>query len=85
MTVSVITDKWERIPSLPSPARSLQRLGRPLSRQQLSGDAKFKLDAPYQNIRYLVVNFKSGLPTEMEFYGTYKAVQNQKLLFLQRY
>ena len=73
MTLSVITDKWERIPVATFTGQEYNGWVGPYPDRQLSGDAKFKLDAPIKNIRYLVVNIKSGLPTEMEFYGTYKA------------
>ncbi|MBE9460253.1 carbohydrate-binding protein [Dyadobacter subterraneus] len=73
MTLSVITDQWERIPVATFTGQEYNGWVGPYPNRQLSGDAKFKLDTPIKNIRYLVVNIKSGLPTEMEFYGTYKA------------
>jgi endoglucanase len=73
MTLSVINDKWERIPIATFTGQEYNAWVGPYPDRQLSGDAKFKLDAPIKNIRYLVANVRSGLPTEIEFYGTYKA------------
>ncbi|WP_254561692.1 carbohydrate-binding protein [Dyadobacter diqingensis] len=71
MTLSVITDQWERIPVATFTGQEYNGWVGPYPDRQLSGNAKFKLDAPVTNIRYLVLNIKSGLPTEMELYGTH--------------
>lgn len=73
MTLSVITDTWERIPVATFTGQEYNGWVGPYPDRQIAGDAKFKLDKPVSNIRYLVVNIKSGLPSEMEFYGQYQA------------
>jgi endoglucanase len=78
LTVSVITDTWQRIPVAtftgaqydvwvgPYPGRS----------------SVFKLDTPVTNIKYLVINSWSNYPAELELRGWYKApdpvASNQK-------
>lgn len=71
MTLSVITDQWERIPIATFTGEIYNGWVGPYPDRQLSGNAQFKLDHPVSNIRYLVMNIKSGLPTEIEFYGSH--------------
>ncbi|MDQ6480847.1 carbohydrate-binding protein [Dyadobacter sp. LHD-138] len=71
MTLSVITDQWERIPIATFTGQEYNGWVGPYPDRQLSGNAKFKLDAPVTNIRYLVLSIKNGMPTEMELYGTH--------------
>jgi len=71
MTISVITDQWERIPIATFTGEVYNGWVGPYPDRQLSGNAQFKLDQPISNIRYLVINIKSGLPTEIEFYGSH--------------
>jgi len=71
MTLSVITDQWERIPVATFTGEVYNGWVGPYPDRQLTGNAQFKLDHPVSNIRYLVINIKSGLPTEIEFYGSH--------------
>jgi len=71
MTLSVITDQWERIPVATFTGEIYNGWVGPYPDRQLSGNAQFKLDTPVSNIRYLVLTIRSGLPTEMELYGTH--------------
>jgi endoglucanase len=71
MVLSVITDQWERIPIATFTGQEYNGWVGPYPDRQLSGNAKFKLDTIVSNIRYLVLNIKNGLPTEMELYGTH--------------
>lgn len=71
MTLSVITDQWERIPVATFTGEIYNGWVGPYPDRNLSGNAQFNLDHPVSNIRYLVINIKSGLPTEIELYGTH--------------
>lgn len=71
MTVSIITDQWQRIPIATFTGSEYNTWVGPYPNRQLTGDAKFTLDVPIANARYLVINSWWGYPTEMELYGTY--------------
>lgn len=71
LTLSVITDQWERIPVATFTGEIYNGWVGPYPGRQLSGDAQFKLDQPLSNIRYLVMTMSNTLPTEIEFYGSY--------------
>jgi endoglucanase len=73
MIISVITDQWQRIPIATFTGDIYNGWVGPYPDRHLTGNAQFKLDAPVTNIRYLVMNIPNVLPTEIEFYGTYKA------------
>ncbi|SEJ31056.1 Por secretion system C-terminal sorting domain-containing protein [Dyadobacter sp. SG02] len=71
LTLSVITDQWERIPVATFTGEIYNGWVGPYPDRQLSGDAQFRLDQPMSNIRYLVMTMSNTLPTEIEFYGSY--------------
>jgi hypothetical protein len=71
LTLSVITDQWERIPVATFTGEIYNGWVGPYPDRQLSGDAQFKLDVPMSNVRYLVMTMSNTLPTEIEFYGSY--------------
>ncbi len=73
LTVSVITAEGKRvnIGTFYAGPRNVW-LG-PHPDRAVTGNAQYLLDAPMLNIRYIVLNVWGNYPTEMEFYGTYKA------------
>ena len=71
MTLSVITDTWQRIPIATFTGEIYNGWVGPYPGRTLAGNALFKLDASVSNIRYLVLTIRSGMPTEMELYGSY--------------
>lgn len=71
MTLSVITDQWQRIPIATFTGEEYNGWVGPYPDRQLSGEAKFMLDVPITNARYLVINAWWGYPTEIELYGSY--------------
>ncbi|AUD00892.1 carbohydrate-binding protein [Spirosoma pollinicola] len=71
MTLSVITDTWQRIPIATFTGEIYNGWVGPYPGRTLAGNALFKLDASVSNIRYLVLTIQSGMPTEMELYGSY--------------
>ncbi|GAB4025541.1 carbohydrate-binding protein [Spirosoma koreense] len=71
MTLSIITDQWERIPIATFTGESYAVWVGPYPGRSVSGDAQFKLDQPIGNARYLVINTYGAFPTEMELYGAY--------------
>lgn len=71
LTLSVITDQWQRIPIATFTGEIYNGWIGPYPNRQLSGDAQFKLDQPMSNVRYLVMTMSNTLPTEIEFYGSY--------------
>ncbi|WP_080056163.1 carbohydrate-binding protein [Spirosoma aerolatum] len=71
MTVSIITDQWQRIPIATFTGDQYAAWVGPYPNRSTSGDAKFKLDVPISNARYLVINTYGAFPTEMELYGSY--------------
>ena len=71
MTLSIITDTWQRIPIATFTGDQYATWVGPYPSRTTSGDAKFKLDQPISNARYLVINTYGSFPTEMELYGSY--------------
>lgn len=71
MLLSVITDKWERIPYATFTGSVYNGWVGPYPDREAPGDTKFLLDSALSNIRYLILTIQSGMPTEMEFYGDY--------------
>jgi len=73
MVLSIITDQWQRIPIATFTGDVYNGWVGPYPDRHLTGENQFKLDAPVSNARYLVLTIPNTLPTEIEFYGTYKA------------
>ncbi|KAA9357655.1 carbohydrate-binding protein [Larkinella humicola] len=71
MTLSVITDQWQIIPIATFTGQEYNGWVGPYPTRPTTGDAKFRLDVPISNARYLVLNAWWGYPTEMELYGSY--------------
>ncbi|WP_262707745.1 carbohydrate-binding protein [Larkinella knui] len=71
MTLSIITDQWQTIPIATFTGQEYNGWVGPYPNRSLTGDAKFKLDVPITNARYLVLNAWWGYPTEIELYGKY--------------
>ncbi|WP_345031173.1 carbohydrate-binding protein [Ravibacter arvi] len=71
MTISVINDQWQRIPVATFTGESYGSWTGPYPDRNTGGEARFNLDSAVTNIRYLVLKIRSGLPTELEFYGTH--------------
>lgn len=69
MTLSVITDTWQRIPVATFTGGQYQRWVGP----DPSQPDNFKLSAPISNIRYLVITATWAYPTEIELTGSYAA------------
>ena len=71
VTVSIITDKWQRIPI----ARFIgDKYNQWVGPDPASPD-NFSLKTPISGARYLVLNTSGAYPTEMELYGSYQAGQ----------
>lgn len=79
MTLSIITDKWERIPIARFIGNKYQIWVGPDPDQP----TLFSLKEPISNARYLVLNSYGFYPTEMELYGTYQAGKEPALAPLQ--
>lgn len=77
MTLSVITDQWQRIPIATFTGTDYAAWVGPYPDRSISGNAKFKLDQPITNARYLVINTYGSFPTEIELYGSYVAPSQQ--------
>ncbi|MCK8495661.1 T9SS type A sorting domain-containing protein [Spirosoma sp. RP8] len=73
MTLSIITDKWERIPIARFVGDRYQSWVGP-NPDQLD---EFNLKTPITGARYLVINTSGSYPTEMELYGVYQPSQRQ--------
>ena len=71
MTLSIITDQWERIPIATFKGKYYATWAGPYPDRETTGNAQFKLDQPISGARYLVMNSWGALPTEMELYGSY--------------
>lgn len=71
VTLSVITDQWERIPIATFTGLEYNGWVGPYPDRPITGDARFKLDVPISNARYIVLNAWWNYPTEIEFYGSY--------------
>ncbi len=69
MTLSVITDTWQRIPVATFTGSQYNKWVGPDPNQP----NVFKLNTPVSNIRYLVLTATYAYPTEIELYGTYTA------------
>jgi endoglucanase len=69
MTLSVITDTWQRIPVATFTGGQYQRWVGPDPNQP----DNFKLNTPISNIRYLVITASWAYPTEIELTGSYAA------------
>ncbi|PRY40086.1 putative secreted protein (Por secretion system target) [Spirosoma oryzae] len=68
LTISIITDTWERIPIA-------QFIGDKYDTWVGPDPSKpdvFTLTTPVTGARYLVINTSGAYPTELEFYGSYK-------------
>ncbi|QKZ14410.1 carbohydrate-binding protein [Spirosoma sp. KUDC1026] len=76
VVLSVITDQWQRIPIATFTGQEYGTWVGPYPDRNLDGDAKFKLDVPVSNIRYLVLHIQGELPTEIELYGTYTTMSS---------
>ncbi|MFD2933951.1 T9SS type A sorting domain-containing protein [Spirosoma flavum] len=81
MTLSIITDKSERIPIARFTGNKYQTWVGPNPDQP----EEFALKKPISNARYLVINSAGSYPTEMELYGTYQAGQEPALIPQQSY
>ncbi|MFD2570933.1 T9SS type A sorting domain-containing protein [Spirosoma soli] len=69
VTLSIITEKWERIPIGRFIGDKYQAWVGPDPTQP----NEFTLKTSIKNARYLVLNSSGDYPTEMELYGTYQA------------
>ncbi|MBC3786889.1 T9SS type A sorting domain-containing protein [Spirosoma utsteinense] len=69
LTLSIITDTWQRIPI----ARFLGDKYQEWVGPDPANPAEFGLKTPISNARYLVLNTSGSYPSEMELYGTYQA------------
>ncbi|MFC7671229.1 hypothetical protein ACFQT0_30390 [Hymenobacter humi] len=69
LTLSVITDTWQRIPVATFTGEQYQQWVGPYPGRP----ATFQLDNAVSNARYLVITSSGGFPTEMELYGTFTA------------
>ncbi|MBO3273257.1 PA14 domain-containing protein [Hymenobacter defluvii] len=66
MTLSIITDSWQRIPIATFTGEHYGWVGPYPNRP-----ATFRLDNTIRNARYLVITSSWAFPTEMELYGSY--------------
>jgi endoglucanase len=73
MTLSVITNDWQRVPVATFNGSRYDTWVGPYPDRETTGEERFRLDSTYHNIRFLVLNLWSMCPTEIEFYGQYKA------------
>ena len=71
MTLWVINNQWQRIPVATFTGSEYATWVGPYPDRQITGNARFKLDQPISNARYLVINTYGVFPTEIELYGTY--------------
>lgn len=71
LTLSIITDQWQRIPIATFTGQYYATWVGPYPDRATTGNAQFKLDQPITNARYLVINTWGAFPTEMELYGSY--------------
>ncbi|RZK24770.1 MAG: T9SS type A sorting domain-containing protein [Hymenobacter sp.] len=69
MTLSVITDTWQRIPVATFTGGLNGQWVGPNPNQP----GVYKLSTPISNVRYLVITASWAYPTEIELYGTYVA------------
>lgn len=71
LTISIITSDWQRIPIATFTGQEYNGWVGPYPDRSTTGEARFNLDAPISNARYLVINTWWGYPNEIEFYGSY--------------
>ncbi len=71
MTLSVITNTWQRTPIATFTGEAYNTWVGPYPDRSTTGSGPFALDTPLTNIRYLVLSIQNGMPTEMELYGAY--------------
>jgi hypothetical protein len=71
MTLSIITDQWQRIPIATFTGEQYAAWVGPYPNRSTTGNTQFKLDQPISNARYLVINTYGAFPTEIELYGSY--------------
>ncbi len=71
MVLSVITDQWQRIPVATFMGDSYNSWVGPYPNRNTTGDARFKLDSIIGGVKYLVLDVRGVMPTEIEMYGTY--------------
>ncbi|MFD2934550.1 carbohydrate-binding protein [Spirosoma flavum] len=71
MTLSIITDQWQRIPIATFNGSEYGSWVGPYPTRSTTGNARFKLDQTISNARYLVINTYGSFPTEIELYGSY--------------
>ncbi len=81
MTLSIITDNWERIPIARFVGDRYQTWVGP----DPAKPTDFALKIPVTNARYLVLNTSGAYPTEMELYGSQTAGKEPELLPRQSY
>jgi endoglucanase len=72
-TVSVVTSSGNRIPIATFTGEKYNEWVGPYPERNLAGEKQFELDKPLTDIKYIVLNCWYMFPTEVEFYGTYKA------------
>ncbi len=68
LTISIITESWERIPI----ARFIGDKYNTWVGPDPTQPDVFDLKTPISNARFLVINTSGAYPTELEFYGTYQ-------------
>ncbi len=71
MTVSVITENWERIEIASFKGLVYNGWVGPYPDAPENGDAQFLLHQPVTNARYIVISMRGVVPTEIEFYGSH--------------
>ena len=71
VTLWVINNQWQRIPVATFTGSEYAAWVGPYPDRQITGNARFKLDQPISNARYLVINTYGSFPTEIELYGSY--------------
>ncbi|GAB2588016.1 T9SS type A sorting domain-containing protein [Spirosoma areae] len=81
VTLSIITDTWERIPIARFVGTKYQSWVGPNPDQP----DEFALKSPITNARYLVLNTSGSYPTELELYGAHQAGREPELAPLQRF
>ncbi|OLY91853.1 Por secretion system C-terminal sorting domain-containing protein [Cnuella takakiae] len=72
LTISVINDKWQRIPVATFTGSEYHAWVGPYP-SRTNNTTSFKLDSAITNVRYLVINTNWLYPAEIELLGTYKA------------
>lgn len=75
MTLSIITDNWQRIPIATFTGTQYEEWVGPNPNRS----ATFALDNVVRNARYLVITSSGGYPTEIELYGSYTMPASRSL------